>query len=259
MAIISLIGSGKVATQLGKRLYECGHTIDQIFSRNYTTAVQLARAVEATAIVRIEQLTPTAGFYIVAIKDDSIIELLPQLDAISTKIIAHTSGTVSSSIFESYFDHYGVFYPLQTFSSQRVVDFDTLPFCIHANDANTLEQLTTLAQSICPNVYQIDDKKRASLHVAAVVVNNFSNYLFDMASDICYQEGVSFDILKPLILETVSKIQEHSPSSVQTGPAARQDHQTIQKHLHFLQNKPVYQHIYQLISEAIMQQQKQKI
>lgn len=252
MTKISIIGSGRVATQLSKKLYTTGHSIQQIYSRNFKTAQHLAKLVEAQAVQTVDEIQPNAAIYILAIKDDAIQDLIPQLEVIQDKIVTHTSGTVPSTIFEDYFDNFGVFYPLQTFSDHKEADFDTLPFCIHASNQKTQTTLINLAQSICPNVYAINDHQRASLHVAAVIVNNFSNYLFGIAHDICEQEKVSFDILKPLIRETVAKIEQHTPQTVQTGPAARKDYHTIENHLDFLEKKPIYKEIYQLLSNAIM-------
>ena len=143
MAKISIIGSGRVATQLGKKLYAVGHTIVQIYSRNLQTAQALSVLTESVAITNVQQLESTADIYIVAIKDDAIKDLCPFLKNIQNKIIAHTSGTIPSTIFESYIQNYGVFYPLQTFSAHKDANFDTLPFVL------TFTLLMTIKEQVC--------------------------------------------------------------------------------------------------------------
>jgi len=253
MATITLIGAGNVGHHLALQLYKAGHTISQIYSRAIEKAATLASLVNAEAIADFDALDKQTMIYILAVKDDALEDVAYKLQAqnIQQGIIAHTSGSVPSHIFEGKFEHYGIFYPLQTFSKQKAVDFQALPFCIYGNTIDTQDQLFQLATSICPNVYLINDQQRATLHVAAVMVNNFSNFLYGMADEICQDHQVPFDILKPLIQETVSKVLEHSPKTVQTGPAIRGDQQTIKKHLDFLDNYPHYQEIYTKISNGI--------
>jgi len=253
MSTISIIGAGNVGFHLAQRLYQCGFSIHQIYSRSLDNAQAAAQKVEAAAIHRLEQLDTKATIYILAVKDDAIAAVAQQLPPLDHAIVCHTSGSVASTAL-SQFDNYGVFYPLQTFSKQKEVDFEQLPFCIFGNNEPTQTQLQATAQAICPNVYLINDQQRAVLHVAAVMVNNFSNFLFHAADDICQQEEVPFDILKPLIQETVNKIQQHAPKAVQTGPAIRNDQQTIHQHLQFLEKQPHYKKIYQLLTDSIQAQ-----
>lgn len=255
---ISIIGAGNVGFHLAQRLYTCGHKICQIYSRTQKKATDLAQRCNAHAINNLNQLSSEAEIYIIAIKDDGVKTLAEEIKLLNkyNKIIAHTSGSVPSTVFEKHFDNYGIFYPLQTFSIQKNIDFEKLPFCIYGNKPEIQSRLITLAKSICPNVYPIDDYQRSILHVTAVIVNNFSNYLFSMADQICNDQNVPFDILKPLINETVQKIMQLPPKDVQTGPAARGDNNTINKHMDFLEQYPDYQFIYKTMSEQILAQQK---
>jgi predicted short-subunit dehydrogenase-like oxidoreductase (DUF2520 family) len=249
---ITIIGSGNVGTHLAKRLFAKGHSIVQVFSRNIENAVELAQQVNADAICDLNELTENTELIIISIKDDAIEEVLK---AISFKniLITHTSGATPSTVFSEHANRFGIFYPLQTFSKAKPADFEKLPICIDANNEADLNILETLAQSICPNVYHINDKERAILHVCAVMVNNFTNHLFAMADDILQQENLSLDILKPLILETVKKIENHAPKQMQTGPAIRNDEKTIEKHVVFLEKYPNYQLIYKLLSDSIQE------
>ncbi len=251
MSKVTVIGAGNVGTHIALRLIQCGHQVIQVFSRSIEKATSLANKTQAVATDSLTEIGPDADFYILAVHDDAIKTVAEKLVIHKKGIIAHTSGTVSSSTLSSKVN-YGVFYPLQTFSLQQPADFNQLPFCIYGNNNDTERKLLHLAQSICPNTYLIDDNQRASLHVAAVFVNNFSNFMFSIDNDICSQKDVSFKILQPLIEETVKKIKDHPPFSVQTGPAIRGDIETMQKHINSLSSNKTYQEIYQLISQAII-------
>jgi predicted short-subunit dehydrogenase-like oxidoreductase (DUF2520 family) len=250
---ITIIGAGNVATQLTKRLHEKEHNILQIFNRNLENVRLLAEAVKAEAIDDFQKINLESDVYIIAISDDAIAAVAEKLSKIlpKTAIIAHTSGATSIKVFQPFFENYGVFYPLQTFSKDRKSDFEKLPFCIEGVNQNTENQLVALANSICPNVYLINDKQRSVLHVAAVFANNFTNYLLAISDEIVTKENIPFDLLKPLINETIAKISENSPKSMQTGPARRGDKATLENHQAYLEQYPNYQKIYKLLSESI--------
>lgn len=255
---ISIIGSGNVATALAKRMYECGHTIDSIFSREYNKADKLAALVEAVPYDSLQKLPLDSEFYLLAVKDDAIREVAGQIK-IKKGLIAHSSGATAISIFEGIQDNYGVLYPLQTFSSDIAPDFEELPLCISANNSKNSTILKKLAESISPNVYSISEEQRQALHVAAVFANNFSNFLFAVSQEICRDNALDFDMLKPLIRQTLRKIEIADPIEIQTGPARRADLGTINRHLSWLnEHAPEYEKIYDLFSDLIKKEFKNK-
>src|SRR5690606_11703078 len=151
-----------------------------------------------------------ADVYIIGIPDDAIgvlSESLPFRD----KLCVHTSGGVAMDQLSGR-NRKGVFYPLQSFSKQRDVDFTNIPICIEAENPEDLELLRNLGKSMSKNVIEIPSDKRIKLHLAAVFVNNFVNYLYEIGNEILKDENLSFDLLKPLISETASKIKTLSPS-----------------------------------------------
>ncbi len=255
---ITLLGAGNVGFHLAKRLHECGHQICQVLSRDLNKAKELSQVVQAAAIDSTEAINLQASVYIIAIKDKYIAQFQQKISFLAqeNKIVVHTSGAVSSQVFNPNFSRCGVFYPLQSFSRIEPTNFEKLPFCIYAKDPQTENILFELAQTICPNVYRINDEERAILHVTAVIVNNFSNYLYGVAHHICQDHQIPFDLLKALIAKTARNIEQHPPHRVQTGPAVRNDKNTISKHLDFLEKYPDYQNIYQLLSNGIAQQKK---
>jgi predicted short-subunit dehydrogenase-like oxidoreductase (DUF2520 family) len=249
---VSIIGAGNVATHLGQRFFDCKISLVNVFSRDYLKAQQLAKRVEAIPVNQLSDLSDEADIFIIAVKDDAI-RLVAEQILFQNKLVVHTSGATPSTVFEKAFERYGIFYPLQTFSVGQPVNFETLPICVDANSVEDLKLLEDLGKLICPNIYKIDDKERAILHVCAVMVNNFTNHLYSIANDVLDRENISMNILKPLIQETVNKIQSNSPKEMQTGPAARKDSQTIKEHLDFLEKYPNYQMMYRMMSESIQE------
>jgi len=167
------------------------------------------------------------------------------------KLVVHTSGAASSGPIAKYFTKFGVFYPLQSFSKTRKIRFANIPICVYAGQPKDLEKLIDLGNQITNKVAIINDKERAILHVSAVIVNNFTNHLFYLGQQITTKEQIDFDLLKPLIEETVLKISDHSPLEMQTGPARRNDKKTIKKHLEYLKKFPNYPHLYTLLTKSI--------
>jgi predicted short-subunit dehydrogenase-like oxidoreductase (DUF2520 family) len=190
-----------------------------------------------------------------AISDDAILPMAAQLAQLGDIPIVHTSGATPMNVFRMFFKRYGIFYPLQTFSIDKEVDFEQVPINIDSNEAIFKTVLGGIAQSITPHVYYLDDEQRKNLHVAAVFVNNFTNAMFQAAHEICAREGLPFQILMPLIAETMDKIKTLSPKEAQTGPAIRKDYETIDRHLEYLRKYPLeYFSVYRIMSEFIMKQ-----
>jgi len=251
---ITLIGAGNVGYHLGKRLFKKGIIVRQVYSRELKNAQFLANKIKTNALNDISRIDSKSDLYIIAVKDDAIeivANALSQNKGMKRKLVVHTSGAAASEILSKYFLNFGVFYPLQSFSKSRKVRFTNIPICVHADKVKDLKKLRNLGKLISNKVAVINDKERAILHVAAVIVNNFTNHLFHLGQEITKQEQIDFDLLKPLIQETVLKIANHSPLEMQTGPARRNDKKTIKKHLKYLSKFPNYPHLYTLLTKSI--------
>lgn len=248
---ITLIGSGNVATHLGAALKNAGHQLVQVWSRNLQHAALLAYHVKAEPIDQLRGLSSETDIIIISVKDDAVEDVASFIN-LKTKLVVHTCGAVSMQVLEKYFDRCGVFYPLQTFSKTRELDFKTVPLCIESADKNSMDILLALGKTISNDVNIIDSNQRKTLHLAAAFTCNFPNYLYQIAADLLKDEQLSFDLLKPLILETALKVQAFLPSQVQTGPAIRGDVRTMDAHLHLLQQQPQLQEIYRLLSQGII-------
>jgi predicted short-subunit dehydrogenase-like oxidoreductase (DUF2520 family) len=251
---IVLIGAGNVGWHLGCRLRECGLEVMQVFSRNLLKAKELGEKIGAAGTNDLDEITHDGDLYILAVHDDAIGEIAGRLagGGLRGKLMVHTSGATPATVFDEILERYGVFYPLQTFSKARKADFTEIPVCIDAKLEEDRKMLTELARKISGRVYRISDEQRAVLHVAAVFVNNFTNHLFHVGHSILEKEGLPFELLLPLIRETVEKLEDGTPAQMQTGPARRGDESTIQRHLAFLEKYPEYREVYRQLTQNII-------
>lgn len=251
---ISLIGAGNLATRLGIALKAAGHTFVQVYSRTETSARSLADLLGAEAVVKPEALTEV-DLLICALKDDVLPEVLNRLP-VGNAVLVHTAGSMPMDVLQSFAAKFGVFYPLQTFNKNRQVDFGTIPIFVESSDPQTLQLLHEFAASLGSTVYEINSEERLKLHLSAVFACNFVNYLYSVSNDLLAQQGLSFEVLKPLILETAAKVMDNEPSKVQTGPAVRFDHTVMDKHLAQLETHPAWKALYEQLSLGIHQRSK---
>ena len=248
---ITIIGSGNVATHLATAFKNAGHPIVQVYSRDMQNASLLAYHVKAEAIDDLKQINPATDLFVIAVKDDAIEPIAAEL-AKYNKLIVHTSGATNLQTLLKYTQNAGVFYPLQTFSKTKQVNFNTVPLCIEGADEKITSTLNELAYTVSQNVYRINSDQRKTLHLAAVFACNFPNYLYYVSQQLLAEKQLPFDLLRPLILETAEKVQEHLPVNVQTGPAVRNDEKTMDSHLEQLQQNPDLQAIYEQLSQGII-------
>lgn len=249
---IVMIGSGNVAAVLGRKFRAAGHNILQVYSRNASEASKLAYEWDTESTNYKSLINPGADVYIIAVSDDAIEDVAGGLK-LPGKVVAHTAASVPKEVLEKVSAHYGVFYPLQSLRKEMPGLPDT-PVFFDGNDEKSKNILSALARSIsAENVRQADNNERAKLHVAAVIVSNFTNHLYTLAEDYCRQEGLDFSQLLPLINETASRVKEISPRLSQTGPASRHDGETIHRHLELLKDHPQLKNIYILLTESIQQ------
>jgi len=248
---ITMIGSGNVATHLAAAFKNAGHYIAQVYSRDMHHAALLAYHVGAEAIDDLQKVNPETDLLVISVKDDAIIPIAKDL-ARYQKLTVHTSGATDIEALSAIIANAGVFYPLQTLSKNKEVDFKTVPLCIEGANEEIALQLDQLAQTISHKVYRINSVQRKTLHLAAVFACNFPNYLYDVARQLLEKQQMEFEMLRPLILETAQKVQDHLPAEVQTGPAIRNDQSTMGAHLQMLDDKPALKTIYTLLSQQII-------
>jgi predicted short-subunit dehydrogenase-like oxidoreductase (DUF2520 family) len=248
MLEICIIGTGRVGSQLVRVLSHTNSVkITQIYNRTKTKLKAFESIAPTTS--EISDLK-SADLALIAVKDDAIAPLISSIASIFPTI-AHTSGSLG---LQKHGQNNAVFYPLQSFS-QKEIDFNQVPLCIEADNRETFDTIENLAKKISTQVYSVTTEQRKYLHLAAVFANNFTNQMYAMAQKICQANNLDFEILHPLIQETVTKIKTTPAIEAQTGPALRQDTQTMQRHLKLL-STPEEKEIYSLLSRAIQNTHK---
>lgn len=248
---VVLLGAGNVAWHLGRALHKSGAEIVQVWNRSQKPAVKLAHLLGAEAAWGEMPVAGKAHLYVIAVKDDAIIQTVARIPK-GNGIAVHTAGSVALTALEQAGTRYtGVIWPLQSLTAQRRINFSKVPLCIEASSPAAAKMLKLFAHALSQNVTELSSQQRAHLHLAAVMVNNFSNHLFTLAEEITSAQKIPFHILHPLITETAEKIKHLAPAAAQTGPALRGDKAVMQRHLLLLQHHKDLQQLYKLLSKSI--------
>ena len=249
---IILIGAGNLATHLGKAIFAAGHDVVQVFSRTMQSATALASEVGAQPVSDISAVRSDADLYVVSVKDSALAELIPALcKGKETKVFLHTAGSIPMDVFQGMALHYGVLYPMQTFSKQREVDFSQIPCFIEANDEHALQLIGDVAHQVSSRVYHLASEDRKYLHLSAVFACNFVNHCYALSREILEEHGIPFDVMLPLIDETAAKVHELDPKDAQTGPAVRYDENVLRAQGALLRSNPQMKDIYDRMSMSI--------
>ena len=255
---VSIIGAGNVGSHLAQNLHSAGVHVVEIYSRNIFFANALSGAVKARPVDRLDSLSLEADIFLVAVKDDALAELSTVSHLrLPGKIVAHTSGSQPASVLSEVSENHGVFWPIQTMTRGVKFNFAEVPIIITGSNSITNELLQNIAQRLSRLVFIMDDEKRMKLHAAAVFANNFTNRIIGIAKEILDSEDLPLEILMPIIKETIRKIEMSDPVKVQTGPAARNDDKTIEKHLSLLSHNKDWRNVYELLTESIKESRKE--
>ena len=247
-----LIGAGNLATNLGKALQSVGIDIPQVYSRTMESASALAQIVGAEAVDDIARVRDDADVYVLSVKDSALESLVVALSpGKEDKLFLHTAGSMPLDIFRGRAKRYGVLYPMQTFSKSKEVDFSEIPCFVEANDDEAMVQIEALAHRLSRKVYQLSSADRKYLHLSAVLACNFVNHCFAISQDLLESHGIPFDVMLPLIDETVGKVHQLKPLDAQTGPAVRFDENVIGAQSRLLEENPLWKEIYDSMSRDI--------
>ena len=232
---IVIIGRGRLATNLEHALLSAGHEVVSINSRT------------------LEALPEEADVFVIAVKDAALVDVIrAATKGRENQLFVHTAGSMPMDLFAGLTAHYGVFYPMQTFSKERLVDFNDISLFLEANDQTSMERLKMLAASLTTHVYELDSEGRKHLHLAAVFACNFVNHCYALSAEVLAAKGLPFSVMQPLVDETARKIHELAPVDAQTGPAVRGDQNVMQMQAAMLAENPNVQHIYEVLSNDIM-------
>lgn len=248
---LSIVGSGNVAWNLAHALDRAGHSIMQVISRDVSHAEALAKRFGAFFGTDFSELYGDSDLIIFSISDDQYAGLMHSIKLNSDAVICHTSGPVSMEVLSEASTRYGVFYPLQSFNKDKLKEFWDVPILVEGVDAGVEKMLMQLADSISNHVRMVNSFDRKKYHLSAVFANNFTNAMYISAERYLNQEGLDFDVLKPIIYETALRISDRSPEEVQTGPAIRGDLKVLEKHIEMIKD-PALKEVYEQLSKLIM-------
>lgn len=254
---VVFIGAGNLATNLSLALKKAGFTIVQIYSRTAKSSEILAKKTNASFTNNIKKIQPDADLYIASITDDILSETLQKLTFTPT-LLVHTSGSLPMNLLKNISTDYGVIYPLQTFTKNKISDFKKIPICIEANNKVIEKKLIKISGKISTQVHVFNSEQRGKIHLAAVFACNFTNHMYAVANEILKKEPLSFDLLIPLLKETLFNALESSPFDAQTGPAIRNDIKIMAKHNEMLSDYPLFKKIYSFVSESIYRSKLKK-
>ncbi len=249
---ITIIGAGGVATSIVPSLLDAGFIVDCIYSRHIETARVLSSKYGCQAMDNLSEIPCTSDLYLICVSDNAVAEVSGKLHINKNAICVHTAGSLSMNLLSETTPNHGIFYPLQTFSKGRVVDFKQVPLFIEAANDYTYASLHEIAKRLSPMVCDLDEKGRRKLHLAAVIACNFSNHCYAIAEGLLNTQDLPFNILMPLIDETVGKIHTLSPYLAQTGPAIRNDDKVIDMHKRMLDDRRDILAIYEMMTEHII-------
>lgn len=249
---IVFIGAGNLATHLSQEMRRAGMTVVQVYSRTAEHAAQLARLHRCDWTDTLADVHADADLYVFAVSDTALPEVIRAVMP-NNGLWLHTSGSMPMSVFEGHVSCYGVLYPLQTFSRERTIRLNEVPFFLEASTDEVAKSLLRIASSLSGRVIFLPSDKRKYLHLSAVFACNFTNHMYALAEQVLEAEGIPSDVLLPLIDETAAKVHNLPPAKAQTGPAVRNDRRVIDAHLALLAD-PGMKALYEQISNSIHKQ-----
>ena len=247
--VVTIIGSGNVASVLGMDLLKKGHKINQVYSRHYFNALQLATELKAEAIADLSFLNEGADIYMIAVSDDALPEITEKL-ALKNKLVIHTAGSISKEVLNKVSTNYGVVWPMKMIR-KSMTTLGPLTMVVDGSSEPVIQQLEKFAYVFSSTVTRAEDTVRIKMHMLAAITANFTNHLYHLAADYCKAENIDFRVFYPIIEETAQRIQGKNPGTLQAGPAFRGDWPTIEKHLALLANYPETKKLYKTLSESI--------
>ena len=231
---VVIIGRGRLATNLEQALLKAGHQVTSVNSRT------------------LEGLPPVADVFVVAVADAALTDVLrAATKGRHDQLFVHTAGSMPMDVFRGLTSRYGVFYPMQTFSKERLVDFNDISLFLEANSDASMERMKMLAATLSPHVFELDSEGRRHLHLAAVFASNFVNHCYALSAEVLKARELPFSVMLPLVDETARKVHELAPAEAQTGPAVRGDYNVMAMQAAMLADSPGVRHIYEVLSTDI--------
>jgi predicted short-subunit dehydrogenase-like oxidoreductase (DUF2520 family) len=247
---ISIIGTGNVAFQIATAFFKNKVSIKEIVGRNEQRVAEYSKIFGARPVFNCNEASSETDLLIIAVSDHAIEVVAKQLKFNNT-LVVHTSGSVSMDVLKISSSNTGVFYPLQTFTKDIIAEFSEISICIEGSDKNIESNLTDLAKLLTNKIYYLKSEERKYVHLAAVISNNFINYMMGSTFEFLQEKNIDPTILMPLLNETIDRVKTGNASKLQTGPARRNDTETIAQHLQILKSSKDLYKIYEMMSQEI--------
>jgi len=245
-----MIGAGNVSTHISRHFHSGGHQISCIYSRTEASVQRLAAELGVPGTSDVEEVPADADFYMLCVPDRAVLEVAEKFRH-TRGIWLHTAGALSMNLFQNIFENYGVLYPLQTLSRSRSLEPSQIPCLVEGSSPQVLASVMKLASSVYESVVEVDSKTRLAIHAAAVFANNFSNHMVHIAKQLLSDQKVDSGLLDPLLHETFEKIKAMGTVEGRTGPAVRDDEETMNKHRELLKDNPEWEKLYTFINRDI--------
>ena len=239
-----------MATHISRHFHARGHRIQCIYSRTREAAQSLAGELNTQGTADPAKLPLESDFFIFCVPDRAVAEVAGQFRD-RKGIWLHTAGALSMDVYQGIARDYGVLYPVQSLSRERKIRMGHIPFLLEASSPLVMGLIKDLVSSISDHVEEADSATRLRIHLASVFANNFSNHMVHVAHKLLADSHLDPKLLDPLIEETFQKLKDLDPRSAQTGPAARGDRETMDKHIELLKDHPEWEKLYTFISRDI--------
>lgn len=248
---VTLIGSGNMATVLGRMLVRGGHIIRQVYSRQSAHAALLANELGGMAVADIAAVDAEADLYLVCVTDGAIPLVAAELQ-VGSRLLVHTAGAVGKDTLSSASTRYGVLWPMKM-TRKTMQELGPVSVMIDGNTPGVIADISRVAALFSPTIVTADDATRAKMHMVASFTANFTNHLYHLAADYCAAEGIDFSLFYTNIEEAAKAVQLMHPSEAQAGPAFRGDFKTLEKHESLLEHYPGPRAVYELLTRSLLE------
>lgn len=252
----AIIGTGNIASHFAPAIQSLEFiTIDYVLSRKYASAIAFGSTINAKALKKLSEIPSDIDVVFLMINDDELVQVASALSKHlqNETVIVHFSGTQTLEAIPDHFENKAIIWPIQSISKQdKDIVLKEIPLTITSSNEQASQVAAEISKNLSQTVIELKEEDKMKLHLAAVLVNNFSNHFYTIADQFLKETDQSFDILLPIIQHTTRKLNTMPPLEAQTGPAVRRDMNTINKHLDILNNDDDLQEIYRLVTRHIM-------
>lgn len=212
---VAFIGMGNVGTALANGLSEAGYAVGAVAD---------------------------AGIVFITTPDDAIAGAAAKVRWRPDQVAVHCSGAHSTALLEparAAGAAAGVFHPLQTFPDRDGARRLAGCYAGIEGDERALPLLEEMARRLKMHPVRVPPGKKALYHVASVLVSNYVVTLAAEAAGLWERMGLgreeAISALAPLMRATVENLETAGPVAALTGPIARGDTGTIQRHIEALE------------------------